>query len=40
MFMFNFIGNGTIEGAILAGTVTICVTICYCTGKLLDSKDK
>ena len=40
MFIFNFIGDKNIEGAILAGTVTICVTICYCTGKLLDSINK
>lgn len=40
MFIYNFIGSRNIEGDILAGTVTICVTICYCTGKLLDNKNK
>jgi mannitol-specific phosphotransferase system IIBC component len=36
MFIFEFLGGRNVEGAILAGTVTLSIVICFCTGKLLD----
>ena len=40
-FIFYFLSRRNVEGAILAGTVTLSVIICYCTGRLLEGlKDK
>lgn len=35
--VYNFISKRDIAGAIFAGTVTISVIICYCTGRLIES---
>lgn len=35
--IYNFVSKRDTAGAILAGTVTISVIICYCTGRLIES---
>jgi hypothetical protein len=40
MFLFEIIGGRDIEGAVMTGTVTLSIVICFCTGKLLDKLNR